>query len=291
MKVTKKIFALALAFVCAVSVIAVAVPTEAYAATTKTITLIKGEEIAYAPDYTNVKSVSSAKKSIVSVKKNEDESTEVIFTAKEKGTTTVSVKTDRGTKKYKVKVVGNAIKFKPVAKVGSYVIFKITNDTSVTFSSFSFDYKIKDADGDVLKEGTESVSKLAAKSTAYTDVYVGYGENPSLKKCTAKANFAESRRYLDYKYTDQTEKVKITVTEDVTDSKVNFKLKFKSSVNEYVTVAADLVLYDCDNKVVDVINFSKYLGKKETTTQEGYSYAADVYDHYKLYVRAYSEDY
>lgn len=293
MKVTKKILALALAFVCAVSVIAAAAPTEAYAATTQTITLIKGEKFAYAPDSTNVKSVSSDKKSVVSVKKNEDESTEIIFTAKEKGTANVTIKTGRGTKKLKVKVVGNAIKIKAVAQAGYDVIYKITNDTSVTFSSlFYFDYTIKDSDGEVLKEGTESVYKLAAKSTAYVSVYAGYGVEASLKKSTAKANLEESKRYLNYKYTDQTKKIKVTVTENVEDKNVKFKVKFKSSVNEYTDVRADLVLYDCDDNIVCVFNISKYLGKKETTTQEAEAYNyADVYDHYKIFVSAYSEEY
>ena len=111
MKVSKKILSLVLAFVCAVSVVAVAAPTQVYAAKTKEITLIKGEKISYNADNYNVKSVSSDKKSVVSVKKNEDESTEIVLTAKEKGTANVTVKTERGTKKYKVTVVGNAVSF------------------------------------------------------------------------------------------------------------------------------------------------------------------------------------
>ena len=62
-------------------------------------------------------------------------------------------------------------------------------------------------------------------------------------------------------------------------------------MNDYTTVAADLVLYDSDNNIIDIIQFSKYLGKKETTSQEGKSYAVDYYDHYKLFVRAYTEEY
>lgn len=292
MKVSKKILSLVLAFVCAVSVVAVAAPTQVYAAKTKEITLIKGEKISYNADNYNVKSVSSDKKSVVSVKKNEDESTEIVLTAKEKGTANVTVKTERGTKKYKVTVVGNAVSFKAVAQVGSYVIFKVTNKTKVTIPTLYFDYKVKDADGDVIKADTDSVYKIAAKSTAYTSVYVGYGEKVSLKKSSAKINLEESRRYLDYKYTDQTKKVKVTVTKEKEgDRTVDFKLKFKSSVNEYTTVAADLVLYDSDDNIIDIIQFSKYLGKKETTSQDGYSYAVDYYDHYKLFVRAYTEDY
>lgn len=292
MKVSKKILAIMLALVCAISVIAVGTPTEVYAAKVTEITLIEGEKTSFSPDYYNVKSVASDKKSVVFAKKNEDESTEIILKAKEKGTANVTVKTERGTKKYKVTVVENDISFKAVAQVGSYVIFKVTNKTKVTIPTLYFDYKIKDADGDVIKADTDSVYKIAAKSTAYTSVYVGYGEKASLKKSSAKINLEESRRYLNYKYTDQTKKVKVTVTkEEEGDRTVDFKLKFKSSVNDYTTVAADLVLYDSDNNIIDIIQFSKYLGKKETTSQEGKSYAVDYYDHYKLFVRAYTEEY
>jgi hypothetical protein len=292
MKSIKKVLAIVLAFVFVVSVAAAGAPTEVYAATTKTITLIKGEKLAFAADTYNVKSVSSSKKSVVTVKKNPDESTEVIFTAKEKGTSEVSIKTDRGTKKYKVKVVGNSIKIKAVAQAGSYLIYEITNNTSVTFESFYFDWNAKDSDGDSLKEGSDYVRYLTAKSTAYASVYIGYGNSASIKKSTAKANLTDHKRYPQYKYTDQAEKVKVTVTDKVSGSNVEFKVKFKSSVNEYVSAVADVIFYDSDDNIIEVDAVSMSLGKKETSTREiTYYNGADIYDHCEVVVRACSSVY
>ena len=287
----KKILSLLLACICAVSTIYVSASVDTYAASkTAMVTLVKGEKISFYPDPygSNVKSVTSSKKSVVSAKKNPDESYQIVVTAKEKGTATVTAKTENGTKKFNFKVVGNAIKIKAIAQVDGYLIYEIKNDTSVTYSSFAFDWTAKDSDGDVLKTGTEYISKLAAKSTAYTAVYVGYSSIPSLKKSTAKANFENSRHYLDYKYTNCTEKVKVTVTESFDDYAINFKVKVKNSVNDYVDFGADLVLYDCDDNIVDIINFSDCLGKKETTTKEGISYAGEEYDHYEIFIRAYT---
>jgi hypothetical protein len=292
MKRIKKVLSIVLAFVFVVSVVAVGAPTEAYAAKTTTITMVKGEKLAFSADYYNVKSVSSSKKSVVTVKKNPDESTEVIFTAKEKGTSNVTIKTERGTKNYKIKVVGNSIKIKAVAQAGSYLIYKITNNTSVTFENFYFDWNAKDSDGDSLKEGSDYVRCLTAKSTAYASVYIGYGNSASIKKSTAKASLTDHQRYPQYKYTDQAEKVKVTVTEKVSGNDVNFKVKFKSSVNEYVSAVADVIFYDSDDNIIEVEAVSMSLGKKETSTREiNYYNAADIYDHCKVVVRAYSSVY
>jgi hypothetical protein len=292
MKRISKVFAILLTFVFAVSVIAVGTPAEVYAAKTTTITMVKGEKLEFAADYYNVKSVSSSKKSVVTAKKNPDESTEVILTAKEKGTSNVSIKTDRGTKKYTIKVVGNSIKIKAVAQAGSYLIYEITNNTSVTFEHFYFNWTAKDSDGDELKTGNDYVSYLTAKSTAYASVYLGYGNTASLKKSTAKADLTGHKRYPQYKYTDQASKVKVTVTEKVSGSDVNFKVKFKSSVNEYVSAVADVIFYDSDDNIIDVQNVSNSLGKKETSTREiNYYNAADIYDHCEVVVRAYSSTY
>jgi hypothetical protein len=294
MKHFKKLLAVVLTFVFVVTALAVEAPTEVYAAKTTTITMVKGEKFSFSADTYNVKSCSSSKKSVVTVKKNQDESTEVILTAKEKGTSNVTIKTQRGTKKYTIKVVGNSIKIKAVAQAGSYLIYQITNNTSVTFESLYFDWTAKDADGDVLKEsgGYDYVKYLTAKSTAYVSVYIGYGNTASLKKSTAKANLTDHKRYPQYKYTDQASKVKVTVTSTVDGSSVDFKVKFKNKVNEYVYADADLVLYDSEDEIISVINVPGSLGKKETTTKKAsLLYGADVYDHYEVVVRAYSSVY
>jgi hypothetical protein len=292
MKRIKKVLSIVLAFVFVVSVVAVGAPTEAYAAKTTTITMVKGETFEWSPDYYNVKSISSSKKSVVSAKKNPDESTEVVLTAKEKGTSTVTIKTERGTKKYNVKVVGNSIKVKAVAQAGSYLIYKITNNTSVTFNYFYFDWTAKDSDGDTVKSGTDCAYYLTGKSTAYVAVYLGYGQSASVKKSKGSANFSQIQRTPLYTYKDQSSKVKVTVTDSVDGNSVDLKVKFKSSVNDYVSAAVDVILYDSNDDIIGIESTTKYLGKKETSTSTLSSYnTADIYDHCEVVVRAYTTSY
>jgi hypothetical protein len=73
---------------------------------------------------------------------------------------------------------------------------------------------------------------------------------------------------------------------------VNFKVKFKSSVNEYVSAVADVIFYDSDDNIISVQAATISLGKKETSTREiNYYNAADIYDHYEVVVRAFSSVY
>jgi hypothetical protein len=292
MKLIKRILAIVLSVAVAIPLVAFEAPVEVYAAKTKTITLVKGEKMNITPDYNNVKSVTSSNKSVVTAKKNPDESTEFILTAKGKGTSTVTVKTERGTKKYKIKVVANSIKIKAIAKTDKYLIYRIKNNTSVTFENFAFDWVAKDSDGDVVETGTHIVQNLIAKTTAYASVYIGNDNGVNVKKSAATADLLYYDRSPQYAYTDQTSKVKVTVTPEETEDDIYLKVKFKSKTNEYVDVVADIILYDCDNKIIYVDSVSQYLRKKETSTDWGYAFGvADIYDHYEIVIRACSSSY
>mgnify|MGYP004534161167 FL=1 len=292
MKVSKKILAIMLALVCAISVIAVGTPTEVYAA--KTYTLIKGEVMALT-DYSNVKSVKSSNSKVVAIKKDEDNSKNFIISAKKTGTANLTIKTEYGTKKYAVKVVPNdiVVEVKTISTPGN-IVYKVTNNTGVTFDSLKVSYTLKDSDGDKLVSDTFNISDLPSKSSAFKEVYYSsYRYTPSVKKCSGKADLKNSTRNPFGKvYTNRANKLTVEVTDKVTDDGVEFKVKYKSSYSDSMYADADIILYDSDDHIIGIKNTSAYLSGKEVSTDTYTVYLYKVeYDHFKVVTRAYSYEF
>jgi hypothetical protein len=292
MKQFKKIFAIVMAFVFVVAVAAVGEPTEVYAATT--YTFVKGEVMSFT-DYSNVKSVKSSNSKVVSVKKDEDNSKYFILSAKKTGTAKITIKTEYGTKNYNIKVVASdfTVEVKTIATPGT-IIYKVTNNTKVTYDTLRVSYTLKDSDGDELETDSFSVYDLAPGSSAFKEVsYSSYSYTPSVKKCTGKVDLKNSDRSpFNYTYTKRTDKLKVTVTDTVDGDYVNFKVKFKSSYAKSMDAAADIILYDSDDHIIGIKTVTEYLSGKETSTDTYKYYLYKVeYDHYKVVTRAYSREY
>lgn len=289
MKISKKILSIVLALVCAISVIAVGAPTEVYAA--KTYTFIKGE-VCSLTDYSNVKSVKSSNSKVVAVRKDEDNSKYFIVSAKKTGTATITIKTEYGTKKYSIKVIPNdiTVEAKGISTPGN-MVFKVINNTGVTFDSLAVNYTLKDSDGDTLVSDSFNVYDVAAKSSAFKEQYYSsYSYSPSAKKTVAKVDLKNSSRNpLGKTYTKRTDKLTVEVTDTVTDTGVSFKVKFKSKYADRMYAVADIILYDADEHIIGIETVSKSLSGKEISTDTCNAYLYNTqYDHCKVVKRAYS---
>ena len=132
MKVLKKLTAL---FLCAALIVSVAPKKDAKAATkTQKETLLVGEVVQYTPFLGTLKSVSTSKKSVATVKKSAGKA---IVTAKKAGTATITIKSTRGTNKVKLTI--KKADFTCGLKVLSngYVLLSVKNNTSVYVDSAS----------------------------------------------------------------------------------------------------------------------------------------------------------
>ena len=144
----------------------------------------------------------------------------------------------------------------------------------------------------MIAEYTQNVSDLLAGKVAYTNIYVGSDnvENVDLSNSTVKVTGYE-RTWIGYIYKDVSSKVKCTpkVTEE-TETSISYNIVEKNTVNQSVDGCVYAMLYDADDKLIGVEDYSLYLSKKETKTLTyGYisKFEYPTYDHMELVVRAY----
>ena len=185
------------------------------------------------------------------------------------------------------------VEVKTISTPGN-IVYKVTNNTGVTFDSLQVSYTLKDSDGDKLQSDTFSIYGLPSKSSAFEEVYYNsYSYTPSVKKCSGKADLKNSTRNPFGKvYTNRANKLKVEVTDKVTDDGVEFKVKYKSSYSDSMYADADIILYDSDDHIIDIQNTSAYLSGKEVSTDTHKVYLYNVeYDHFKVVTRAYSYEF
>lgn len=290
MKKFTKLISFAMTVICALSLLCVFTPQEQVQAVTQTrnVTLVKGERITWENYSYNVTSCSSSKKSVATVKKNPDNSKGVIITCKGTGSATVKIKLKGGhLQKINVKVVGAKFTVKTISESENYVFFSVKNATKVFFDRLAIQYTLKNAEGEIVKQDMETVYRSTPGSTAYFSVWKGSDSNVDISQCTAKVIPLESRHDLNYTYTNQTKKIK--VTDKLVDDEL--KIKWKNNCSEYISGVADVVFYDADGNVVNVENSLKSMDAKTIDTATVYISNYLEYDHYKIFVRAYSEKY
>lgn len=287
-KLLKKLTCVALLFAMVVTLL----PTNLQAATAKkSITLYKGEGIYYT-DYGTVKSVKSSNSKVVKAAKDKQHDYRANMVAKKAGKATVSVSTKYGSAKIAVTVKNAKFTPKLVRTHGGYILVSVKNDNKDIFDKAEIKYTIKDSNGEVIAENTDTVSNLLAGKVAYTNIYVGSDniENVDLSQSTVKVTKYE-RTWLGYTYKDVSSKVKCTakITEEKENS-ISFDIVEKNTVNQMVDGCVYAMIYDANDKLIGVEKYSLYLDKKETkTVNHGYisKYDYPDYDHMKLVVQAY----
>jgi hypothetical protein len=268
--------------------------TNVQAATVKkSLTLYKGEAI-YFTDYSTVKSVSSSKKSVVTVKKDSERDYRANITAKKTGKATLTMKTKSKTYKYTITVKKLDVTAKITDMGNGYLLLTVKNNTKNTFTSVDFSYTLKNEQGEVVKSDTRSVSNVVAGKTVYDYIsYDNYSYDVDPSKCSAKATGVS--RDPDATYKNVSSKVTYTVTEDDNGSDtLTLSVKSKNTLKkDYARGYHYILVYDADNNVIGLKTINIYLkaGAVNTDTAKiyygpyGYQYG---YDHYKVVTVAYT---
>ncbi|MCR4605061.1 MAG: hypothetical protein K5639_03585 [Eubacterium sp.] len=290
----KRLLSLVLVLAVAMSVAVIAPKKDALAAAkTKKITLIKGDKIELG--VTNwmvlqkIKSASTSKKSVVSIKKK---SKKVVATAKKAGKATVTIRTKSGiTMKWKITVKKNKVSGKVLKNVitqgtsgyNSNIVFEVVNKTGVYLPSLDVKYTIKGQLGTTLESKTVTLSKAVSGKKMHFMVNLYNQPEPP---ASFKLSYKGGKRNIDYKYTNQSSKVSVKQT-STSGKTIYFSMKNKTS--KTVSGIVDVVFYDASGNAVWFSNMSLYMGSKETKTSSVYS-SAD-FASYKVFTRACSEKY
>lgn len=291
-KVMKKLLCACLALAMLITIIPPVTTTQA-ATKTEKMTLYKGEAVNVYPLGT-LKSVSSNKKAVASVKKDGNKA---VITAKKAGKATISLKTNRGTLKYAVTVKKLDITATLSDMGNGYMLLKVKNNTKQTFTYVNIDYTIKNDQGETIKTDTKMVSSVVAGKTVYDYVYYdSYNYTVDETLCSAKAVLGT--RSLDAKYKNVASSIKTSIDED-TSTEDTIKLTFKSKNTQKKNTAYVehyVLIYNSMDQVIGLktVSFILKAGKLDTGNTKidtsRYSYYKD-YARYKVVTVAYSTIY
>ena len=295
---SKKLLSLVLVVAMALSGLLIAPAKVSLAASSKKVTMIKGEKMTLqitrfmVPQ--KIASAKSSKKSVVKIKKK---SKEVIVTAKKAGKATVTLKAKGGGSfKWKITVKANKVSWKTLApsctlgydqKYDGVVAFQVINKTGVYIPTLEVTYAIKGQSGAILEKKTKTVSSLVPGKKAILSVpFYDLPEPISAASCgLVKFKIGGRSTSSKYKYTNRSSKVSTSISKSGTSLSVTFKNKVSATVDGYL----DVVYYNASNQVVWVSSASAYLTSKAVSTRSISSPVA--YDHYKTYKRFYSSKY
>lgn len=290
-KLTKRVLSVFLAVAMIVTILP---PVTAQAATkTEKMTLYKGE-IVKNYVYGTLKSVSSSKKAVATVKKD---SGNAVITAKKPGKATISIKTNRGTFKYAVTVKKLDVTATLSDMGNGNMLLTVKNNTKQTFTYVSVDYVIKNDQGETVKTDTKLVDDVVAGKTVYDYVYYdSYHYTVDETLCSAKV--VGDDRSLTAKYKNVASSIKTTIDED-TSAADTIKLTIKSKntqKKEAAYVDHYVLIYNSMDQVIGLKTVSFYLkaGKLDTNSTSidtsKYSYYKD-YAYHKVVTVAYSTVY
>ena len=279
MKVLKKLTAL---FLCAALIVSVAPKKDAKAATkTQKETLLVGEVVQYTPFLGTLKSVSTSKKSVATVKKSAGKA---IVTAKKAGTATITIKSTRGTNKVKLTI--KKADFTCGLKVLSngYVLLSVKNNTSVYVDSATIAYTLKTPEGEVISQSTRTVSDLMPKKTAYEKIsYNDYSFTVSIENSSAA--YVSGSRSLSAKYKSRISTTKAAVTGEE-DGKLT--LKVQNTYSGAIRGTIVVLFYHEAGKIIYYSDYYVSMKGKETVSNTVLA-PNSGYDSYKIVVRTYSK--
>ena len=272
-KVMKKLLCACLALAMLITII----PPVTAEAATKSLVLYKGEELQYTNYYT-VKSVSSSKKSVISISKDKKKDYYANIKAKKTGKSTITIKTKYNTTKYNVTV--------------KKMNFKVTYKQLASDKVLMCVKTLRDASGAVVQKKEIIVSDILPGKTSYTTIST-YGTEVDASQCSAK--FAQSSREPLTKYASLNSKVKSSVKEKNGDGYIEFSVKLKNNSKSSARGSVFMLLYDSDNNIIGLKNFTVYgLDAGNVKTEQirvynsSYSEFAS-YDHCKIVPALYSK--
>ena len=290
-KQNKKVTSVFAAFLALAMVISLIPVSPANAAKAKKLTMYVGESF-YVTNYTKVKKVKSSKKSVVKVKKDKSANYKAILTAKKSGTSIVTVKTQRGTLKYKVTVKKLNFKVKAKNLGDGYILLTVTNKTKQIFDSVKVRYTVKDENGNLITRETANVYSLIPGKASYAKV--GYTAASGVSVAACKAGVIECDRQPSRTYKNRSSKVKVkAINEQETNDGVSFQVNAVNNSSKTVSGTAFILVKNASNQIIDVMPYSIYLKEHavdSSITRTIYKNWLPDFDHYSIVTRAYSKE-
>ncbi len=296
---SKKLLSLVLVVAMALSGLLIAPAKVSLAASSKKVTMIKGEKmILQITRFMVPQKIASAKSSKSSVVKLKKKSKEVIATAKKAGKATVTLKAKGGGSiKWKITVKSNKVSWKPLnpsctmdynGKYDGYAAFNVVNKTGVFIKTLEVTYALRGQTGTILEKKNVKVYDLVPGKTAIVSVPFYdlpepvYASGCSLVKFKIEDRSSSSKN----KYTNRSSKVSVTTSQ----SGSSLTVKIKNKVSATVSGHANIVFYNALGQVVQVSTLSEsYLTSKGVTTRSVSVPAS--FAKYKVYKRFYSSKY
>ncbi|MCR5451345.1 MAG: hypothetical protein K6F00_01800 [Lachnospiraceae bacterium] len=275
------------------------VPTAAitsHAASAKKLTLYTGEAV-YVTDYYDVKSCSSSKKNVVSVKRDSQNKKHANIIAKKAGKATVTVKTANKTSKYVITVKDTSKQFNCSMSYitngsSKSILLKAANKSTQAFDTVEVRYTLKDSSGTVLNEDSTKIYSVAMKKSGYTEIIYDRNLEVDLNQSYAEAVAVD--RNLNKKSVDLTKQVNVKHSGDPIASGSSTELDVTlTSKNKNKNISANVVnyifIYDSSDTLIYFTKRSAYLkgGATDTTVSKSYLSSQATYDHYKVETTAY----
>lgn len=266
-------FVLSASLVLGLAVTAPAPVSEAKGA--KKVTMIKGESTFINVWGSQIKKVTSSKKSVIKAKKSGPY--KVTIKAKKAGKSTVVIRAKNGktlTYKFTVKNLKLTCKLSPIA--GSRMIAcEVVNKSGVYIGSAKFTYNLYDETGAVVERDKFSISSLVPGKTAYTYFYAANYDRVVSGGVEKKV---ELQRTVGGVYKDASKKVKVKVNMDSKSMTQTNKL------NKQVSGYADVVYYNANGDIVGIE--SKYISLTAKGVYTVSLFPPNEYNNYKVFVRA-----
>lgn len=282
MKTIKKLAALLLCVTLLVTMVPQAGTQAAAKTKTQKDTLLVGEVVNYTP-FGTLKSVSTSKKSVATVKKSGGKA---VVTAKKAGTATITIKSNRGINKVKLTIKKADITCGLKVLPNGYVLLSVKNNTPVYIDDATISYTLKTPEGETIAQNTRTVSDLMPKKTAYEKIsYNDYSFTVSSENSSAV--YSGGSRTLSAKYKSRISTTNVTVT-DESDGKLTLKVQNKYSGAIRGTI--DVLFYDEAGKVIYYNDYYVYMKGKEIASNT-VNVPIDGYASYKIMVRTYSKTY
>lgn len=291
-------------FMAMAMMITIIAPVTTQAASKKQkLLLYVGEEYTLRDDeFIPIKSVSSSKTSVATIKKGGQDIAAYIVKAKKAGTTTLTISGKTFFNKNRKVQIALTVKkpditFKEIRQPGSaYDIVEINNKTSTTFEKLTFHYSIKDSSGKLLSEGTDIASDVMAGKKAYKEILVGAEavDSGSIDYSKSVFQITGYDRHPNWTYKVLTAKqLSVKMVDRYEFGPYNyFKFSVKNKVNQKVTCWTYILYYDENNTIIGMEQYPIDLDKKENKKTNEYSffpntYLKETYDHYKIVYQGY----
>ena len=259
----KKMLCMVLAAVMIVSLLPAATVTSEAATKNEKTTMFAGETMDFYLFGTTITSVSSSNKKVVKAKRDSSAKYKALFTAKKKGSATVTIKSTGGTVKYKITVLDTTKSFDfyvaPINKsTGADMLLKVKNKTKLNVSSIGVDYTLRDSNGNEIETANTSVRGLAAKSTGYSSIYVSTN-NINLGVDLSKTTFI----IKSITRTNKTKNLKKKVTVKEKDASfdgntLNVTVSAKNKASVYANVYITIIAKDAADNIIGFTNTGVY---------------------------------